>query len=497
MSIKKFMILCVTVLLLAQIGTGYIGVSTYLNETNSGHLRSIDNAESQYETCLIVDKIEGKIQAVFLVFFNEAENTKGTSSAQKASSVSYLQAEVEQFSPQNCLAQPSARLLPHTSAYKASIQMSRVQIPWSVETQVALTSAAGGLASGTILVSPVVGASISIILRTSGTPAPVYAAETGSGTITGGALVTDSHGSVPGWLTCDNQYDISIGSIGSYGGAGPIGFDAVSGGGVSNIAPNAVGSAQIAANSVGTTQLANNSVTAAQLANNTVGINQIINGTVAAHPLGGMIPYAGTTNVTQPDGSFWVLTNGGTYSRTTYAAAFAIIGTVFGAGDGSTTFNVPDTRGRALVGAGAGAGLTSRALAAMGGEENHVLSTAELASHGHSINDPGHAHGVGDPGHNHGVNDPGHYHQMQMDLGGSGSGDGRSVRYGSTLGTGPVGSQNQPVFLDGTNISLNASATGIGIAAAATGVSANSTGSGTGHNNMQPFLAVNHLIRLL
>ena len=55
-------------------------------------------------------------------------------------------------------------------------------------------------------------------------------------------------------------------------------------------------------------------------------------------------------NTTEPDG---LLCNGGAYSRTTYADLFAILGTSFGAGNGSTTFNVPDFRGRTLQGANA------------------------------------------------------------------------------------------------------------------------------------------------
>lgn len=56
----------------------------------------------------------------------------------------------------------------------------------------------------------------------------------------------------------------------------------------------------------------------------------------------------------------WVLCDGGALNRTTFAALFAAIGTTHGAGDGSTTFNVPDLRGRAPIGAGTGAGLTPR-----------------------------------------------------------------------------------------------------------------------------------------
>lgn len=80
----------------------------------------------------------------------------------------------------------------------------------------------------------------------------------------------------------------------------------------------------------------------------------------------------------------WMLTNGAAVSRTLYPDLFALIGTTWGAGDGSTTFNLPDFRGRFLLSAGQGASLTNRVLAATGGEENHQLTVAELASHTHA-----------------------------------------------------------------------------------------------------------------
>ena len=65
----------------------------------------------------------------------------------------------------------------------------------------------------------------------------------------------------------------------------------------------------------------------------------------------------------------WLEADGSAISRTTYAELFALIGTTYGTGDGSTTFNLPDARGRTAIGAGQGSGLTNRALAAKGGEE--------------------------------------------------------------------------------------------------------------------------------
>jgi len=92
-------------------------------------------------------------------------------------------------------------------------------------------------------------------------------------------------------------------------------------------------------------------------------------------PAGMVVGYAGTGSA--PAG--WLLCDGSAVTRTgTYAALFTAIGTTYGVGDGSTTFNVPDSRGRVHVGAGQGAGLTNRVIGATGGEETHTLLQAEL-----------------------------------------------------------------------------------------------------------------------
>lgn len=84
----------------------------------------------------------------------------------------------------------------------------------------------------------------------------------------------------------------------------------------------------------------------------------------------------------------WLLCNGAAVNRTTYSDLFAAVGTTWGVGDGSTTFNVPDLRGRVPVGAGTGAGLTARTLAATGGEEGTVLVANNLPAHTHDITTP-------------------------------------------------------------------------------------------------------------
>lgn len=122
--------------------------------------------------------------------------------------------------------------------------------------------------------------------------------------------------------------------------------------------------------------------------------------------------------------------DGSAVSRATYAALFAAIGTNWGAGDGSTTFNLPDLRGRAMIGSGTGSGLTARTLAQSGGAETHTLAASEMPSHSHNVQ---------------GAND-------------------------TTGGASPL-----------VSISSNVS----GVEKATT-----SAGSGSAHNNMQPFKVV-------
>jgi microcystin-dependent protein len=119
-------------------------------------------------------------------------------------------------------------------------------------------------------------------------------------------------------------------------------------------------------------------------------------------PTGAMLEYAGSA---APTG--WLLCNGAAISRTVYAALFAVLGTAYGAGDGSTTFNLPDRRGKFSVGVdgtytrGSTGGATSGTTSS-NGSHNHggntgstTLTTAQIPAHNHSVNDSGHQHWSG------------------------------------------------------------------------------------------------------
>lgn len=125
------------------------------------------------------------------------------------------------------------------------------------------------------------------------------------------------------------------------------------------------------------------------LSNVTSDIQAQIN-SFATFPAGAILPYAGSS---APAG--WLLCNGQAVSRTTYATLFGISGTAYGSGNGSTTFNVPDLRGRVPAGldnmggsaanrlTGTSGGVTGSALGNFGGLETHKLTIPQLPAHKH------------------------------------------------------------------------------------------------------------------
>lgn len=85
---------------------------------------------------------------------------------------------------------------------------------------------------------------------------------------------------------------------------------------------------------------------------------------------------------TPPDG--WLICDGGAISRTAYSELFSVIGTYWGAGDGTTTFNVPNMKGRVLVGQDLGDSDFSLVGSYLG-EKTHTLTTNEIPSHNHIV----------------------------------------------------------------------------------------------------------------
>ncbi len=97
-------------------------------------------------------------------------------------------------------------------------------------------------------------------------------------------------------------------------------------------------------------------------------------------------------SVQSNDHNGWLKCDGRAVSRITYADLFATIGISFGAGNATTTFNLPDARGRVIGAIGTGSGLTARSLGHKEGTETHTLTIDEMPSHNHNVTDPGHTH---------------------------------------------------------------------------------------------------------
>lgn len=150
-------------------------------------------------------------------------------------------------------------------------------------------------------------------------------------------------------------------------------------------------------------------------------------------------------SIKNTDHDGWLICDGRNVSRSIYHELFNVIGTSFGSGDGSTTFALPDCRGRVIGAIGSGSGLTARSLGANVGAETHTLTVSEMPSHTHGITDPGHTHSY--------VN--------------------------NTNDQGTDNAFNSETAADNADL---AATTG----SSTTGITVNSAGGGNAHNNMQP-----------
>ena len=186
-------------------------------------------------------------------------------------------------------------------------------------------------------------------------------------------------------------------------------------------------------------------------------------------PAGIIAPYIGT--VTSPDKVpvGWLLCNGAAVLQNKYKNLYNLIGTTYGT-TGSDTFKLPDLRGRVIMGycdfasfftPGFGNWPTGSTLTPgqMGGEYYHRLSRDEMPQHNHYFDDPGHTHPVYDPR----------------------IGSGEGVRGGDGKG-----SRKHNIAVPLTNANT---------ISATTNINFQNDGGSMHHNNIQPYIALNYIIK--
>ena len=188
-------------------------------------------------------------------------------------------------------------------------------------------------------------------------------------------------------------------------------------------------------------------------------------------PTGMIAMFGGTT---APTG--FLLCNGSVQLIATFPGLFSVIGTSFNPSAASGTFNVPDYRGRSPIGSGSGTGLTTRVIGGNIGVENQSLSIANLAAHNHAATSSSTSTSS--------WTENTHTHQQIYP---------NASSVGLAGGISP-----ETVFAAGSS-SVTTSASGSGLTSihtnTSTTTSVNNAGSGTAHNNIQPSLVCNFIIK--
>lgn len=176
----------------------------------------------------------------------------------------------------------------------------------------------------------------------------------------------------------------------------------------------------------------------------------------------------------------WLFCDGSAVSRGTYPTLFSNIGTTWGAGDGSTTFNLPNFHDAMPIGAG-----NLYALASSGGESTHALTTAEMPSHSHggvTQNNSASVSGSTDTQGNH-------THVSRLGNGfmtPASGGDVASWHWGTASST---------AYSDNSTNTAGAHSHNVSGTAASHGHAINAEGGGAAHNNLPPYKGVHYIIR--
>lgn len=207
----------------------------------------------------------------------------------------------------------------------------------------------------------------------------------------------------------------------------------------------------------------------------------------------------------------WLFCHGQSLNRFDYPALFSAIGYTHG-GSGNI-FNLPDCRGRVLVGAGTGSGLSAYALGAKGGAESVRIDVSQMPNHAHGVDDPGHnhaivdsghTHSINDPSHNHSVNDPGHnhpsanYRRVALEGAKGNGGAELSQVVGDVLATiVQAATTGISIISSVTGISVRSSKSNVSASPSTTGITINSQGGNAAHENRPPYIAGNRFIRVI
>lgn len=200
-----------------------------------------------------------------------------------------------------------------------------------------------------------------------------------------------------------------------------------------------------------------------------------------SEPAGIIMPFAGT--VAPQD---YLLCDGSAVDRTTYATLFGVIGTTFGAGDGSTTFNLPDLSGRVPLGVSQG-----HALGSTGGSETVTLTESELPAHVHEVPQHGHADTIGatTPEFSHSITQPVFKYNKPVNNSGGHDFGGRERWTTNTTTATATRSTNVAVAVHAAS-----NCTVSGSIADKVAFDSETAGSGSAHNNMQPFCTIAYII---